>query len=157
MFEKETVDAILNGSLLIVWMVAFGLAYYQWRKFQTPRYHCFATPTFYTMHWKAGFRKGYIDIHRASDCYEPKLTRGFNSWHFIVPLDIGYEELADFVKNVEVPEYYVQTDLDMLDAFRDLVSDPDLIRRGSDDDQLVELINHGVVLKHYPDNIVLVS
>ena len=156
MFNLETVDAILNGSLLVVWAIVFGLGYYYWLRFQVPVYHCFATGSVYTMHWRAGFRKGYIDVIRADDCFSAKLTRGFHCWHFIVPLDIEFEALADFIKHVEVADYYDHTDLDMLQSFQEMVCDPDLIRRGSDDEALIELMNHGLVLKHYPGNGALV-
>lgn len=159
MFSTETVDTILNISLLAIWLIVVGLAAHYWRKYWETTCNFFVMPTKYTMNWKRGWKKGSVSIIRCYECHQPKLTPGFNSWNFVVPLDMPYEELAAFVQHAQIPEYYVHKDLDILDAFREMVCDPMLITEGNTygDEALTQLLDHGVVLKHYDNQLVIPS
>lgn len=159
MFDAHTVDTILNGSLLLIWAIVFALGLQAWRKYNEPTCTFFVMPTKYTMNWKQGWRKGSISIVRCYECHQPKLTPGFNSWNFVVPLDMPYEELAEFVRTAPVADYYAKKDLDILEAFRDMVCDPVMITEGNTygDEALTQLLDHGVVLKHYDNQLVVPS
>lgn len=159
MFTQETVDAILNASLLAIWLTVVGLSVYYWRKHSEPSYRFFSMPTTFTMYWRAGWRRGEIQIVRSDRCFTPELTPGTNIWRFIVPLDIAFDELARFIKDAPVKSCYHDRDIDILNMFRELVCDPKLIYSGElfGEEALEELRNQGVVLKHYPDYAPMLS
>lgn len=114
-------DLFANLAVTAIWTTVILMGIYQWKRYWRVQYSFQYTPTVIHMFWREGWRYGSVNVIFSVDCFEPKLTRGFRDWHFVVPLSISQEAMFAAIEKLEPASYYSQADVDKIDMFRELM------------------------------------
>jgi len=111
---------LINILLAAVYFVLLGLVVY---KVFYKRLELTVTrfPNYLVLAYQLGFKKGTAQFTVSSDVFKPTVTRNFNRFNIIVPMEMSYDNVITWLRNVQIDEIYSRQGIEGFELMRSLL------------------------------------